>query len=489
MCIRPHLRGPSVAVTDAVAPVTATALCAHCGLRVPEGRVSHDESRGFCCMGCDTAWQVLHAVGLEHCYELSRRREQRVEASGLTFAEFYHEAFRERYVRTRSDGLEDTELYLEGVHCPSCVWLVERIRTALPGMASAELDMARGRVRVAWDPSVTPLSAVTRFFDTLGYRPHPYRGGRAAGRRRSEDRAMLVRIGVAGALAVNSMLAALALYSGWFSGMERDWAHYFRFVSLLLATPALFGPGRVFLRGAWGAWRARVLHMDVPIAIALVAAFARGVVNTITDRGPVYFDGVAMLVFLLLVGRFLQQRAARAAADSAELLYGLTPARARVQEGDTVRDVPSEALLPGMEVEVRHGETMPADGVVVQGMSALDSSWLTGESRPRSVAPGDTVHAGTVCRGATLVLRVERAGEDTRLAHILREVESGRRGVRPSCARPIDSRAGSWSGCSRSRSRPGWVGDGSRRSRRSTTPSRCSSSRVHALWRWRRHSP
>ncbi|MCE9602738.1 MAG: cadmium-translocating P-type ATPase [Gemmatimonadetes bacterium] len=407
-------------------PVAAVdTACAHCGLPVPEGRLPRDESRAFCCTGCDTAWQVLHAAGLEHYYELSRRRERAVEASGLTFDEFDHVAFRERYVRTRRDGLEETDLYLEGVHCPSCVWLVERIPTALPGMASAELDLARGRVRVAWDPEQTPLSAVARFLDTLGYRPHPFRGGRADERRRKEDRAMLVRIGVSGALAANTMLAALALYSGWFSGMEQDWARYFRIVSLLLVTPALFGPGAVFLRGAWGAWRARMLHMDVPIAIALMAAYVRGVVNTFTDHGPVYFDGVAMLVFLLLVGRFLQQRAARSAADSAELLYGLSPANARVRDADGVRDVPSEALLPGMEVEVRSGETVPADGVVIEGTSALDASWLTGESRPRSVAPGDAVHAGTVCRGATLVLRIERSGEDTRLAHILREVERG----------------------------------------------------------------
>lgn len=407
------------------APAATVVACAHCGLDVPGARIAHDEVRSFCCGGCATAWQVLHASGLDHYYALSRRREARVEASGRSFEEFDHDAFVSRYVRSRADGLAEADLYLEGVHCPSCVWLVERIPTAVAGMAGAELDLARGRVRVTWDPAQVQLSTVARFLDTLGYRPHPFRGGRADAQRRAEDRAMLVRIGVAGALAANTMLAALALYSGWFSGMEHDWTQYFRIVSLLLAAPALFGPGRVFLRGAWGSLRARMLHMDVPIAIALVGGFTRGMVNTLSDRGPVYFDGVAMLVFLLLVGRFLQQRAARTAADSAELLYGLAPATARLREHDTTREVPSEALLPGMLVEVRHGETLPADGEVVEGHGALDHALLTGESRPRGVSPGDEVFAGTVSRGATLVVRVTRAGEDTRLAGILREVERG----------------------------------------------------------------
>lgn len=414
-----------MAATEALAPPAEAVSCTHCGLDVPEGRLPHDGARPFCCAGCATAWQVLHEFGLERYYNMATRREQRVEATGRSFDEFDHDAFRSRHVRRRRDGFDETDLYLEGVHCPSCVWLVERIPTALPGLASAELDLSRGRVRVTWDPERVRLSAVARFLDTLGYRAHPFRGGRADDQRRAEDRAMLVRIGVAGALAANTMLAALALYSGWFDGMEREWTRYFRYVSLLLTAPALFGPGRVFLRGAWGSLRARMLHMDVPVAVALLAAFGRGLVNTVTDRGPVYFDGVAMLVFLLLVGRFLQQRAARAAADSAELMYGLAPVSARVREGEGVRDLPSEALLPGMIVEVRHSETVPADGVVAEGTGSLDHALLTGESRPRPVALGDPVYAGTVNRGPTLLVRVERAGEDTRLAHLLREVERG----------------------------------------------------------------
>ncbi len=403
----------------------AAVLCAHCGLDVPEGRVPLDASRAFCCTGCATAWTVLHESGLEHYYELSRRREARVEASGRAFAEFDHDAFRDLYVKRRADGLDEVSLYLEGVHCPSCVWLVERVPTAVPGMSGAELDLGRSRVRVSWDPARVQLSAIARFLDTLGYRPHPFRGGRSDERRRAEDRAMLVRIGVSGALAANTMLAALALYSGWVSGMDHDWARVFRTLSLLLAAPALFGPGRLFFRGAWSSLRTGLLHMDVPVAIALLAAFARGAVNTWTGQGPVYFDGVAMLVFLLLVGRFLQQRAARAAADSAELLYGLAPAVARVRQGGELRELPSEALLPGMEVEVRAGETVPADGTVLEGEGPLDLSLLTGESRPRTVAAADEVFAGTINRGRTLVLRVERAGEDTRLGRILREVEAG----------------------------------------------------------------
>ena len=396
--------------------------CAHCGLPVPIAERGSDPA--FCCSGCRVAWDVLHDAGLSRYYDLSERRNLAVEASGRKFEEFDHPAFQQLWVRARKDGLAETELYLEGVHCASCVWLVERTPLAVPGVASAELDLARGLVRLTWDPARASLSSTARFLDTLGYRPHPFRGVRADRMRRAEDRAALVRIGVAGAIAMNVMLAAVAIYSGWGpGGMAPAYMRYFRWVSMIVTIPTMIWPARPFYRGALSSLHARALHMDVPIALALTAAFVHGVVNTLTGTGPIYFDGVATLVFLLLCGRFLQTRAQRAAVDSSELLHALSPAIARVVEDDVVREVPAEALVPGMILDVRDGDTLAGDGVVVEGHSEIDRALLTGESLPQPAGPGDQVFAGTVNRGAALRVRVELAGEATRMGQILHEVE------------------------------------------------------------------
>lgn len=407
------------------------AVCTHCGLPAPPPA---EGGRAFCCEGCRTAYRIIHESGLERFYALPEKRRAAVRASGRGFEEFDHAAFRELYVRARADGLAETELYLEGVHCASCVWLVERVPLALPGVARAELDVPRRRVTLAWDEHAMPLSRIAAFLDQLGYRPHPFRGVKAEAMRRGEDRAMLAHIGVAGALAGNTMLIAFALYSGWFSGMEPGYERFFRWVSLALATPALIWPGRVFFRSAFGALRARALHMDVPIALALMAGWARGAVNTFRDAGPIYFDGVALLVFLLLVGRFLQQRAQRSATDSTELLHALVPSTARVveetatgEDATEARTVPIAALLPGMCVDVRDGETIPADGTVIAGTSRIDRSLLTGESKPEPAGPGTRAFAGTVNRGARLVIRIEEAGEASRLGQLMREVEAASR--------------------------------------------------------------
>jgi Cu2+-exporting ATPase len=402
--------------------------CTHCTLPVPAGLIIDGTARQFCCSACRTAYAIIHEHGLDDYYAFAERRDRPVTASGRAYEEFDHEAFRTIYVREGADGLSECDLYLDGVHCASCVWLVEKVPLAIPGVISAELDIGHARCRVRWDRSRTPLSAIARFLDALGYVAHPFRGARAEELRRREDRAALVNIGIAGAIAGNVMMIALAIYAGWFGGIDAEFERYFRWWSFLLTTPTMIWPGRVFFKSAWGALRQRALHMDVPIAVAIGAGYLRGAVNTFTDTGPVYFDGVATLIFLLLVGRFLQQRAQRAAADSAELLFSLAPNTARVVGDDgVVREVPTEAVLPGAVLDVRAGDTFAADGVIVEGRTAIDLSLLTGESRPVSAAEGAQVFGGTVNVSAPIRVAVTRSGESSRIGQLLKDVEESAR--------------------------------------------------------------
>ena len=330
-------------------------------------------------------------------------------------------------MRATQNGLAEVSLYLEGVHCASCVWLVERVPMIVPGAVRAELDVTRGVARLEWDPQATALSTLARALDQLGYRPHAFRGQRADDARRAEERAMLTRIGVAGAIAGNVMTIALALYSGFFSGMEREFETYFRWLSFALVTPALLWPGRIFFTSAWQAVKNGGLHMDVPIALALAVGYLQGAFNTWRNEGPIYFDAVGTLIFLLLVGRYLQHRAQRSAADSAALLGALSPATARVVEGAEVHEIPTEAVLPGMLLDVRAGDTLAADGTVERGVSSMDLALLTGESRPVSVFEGERVYAGTVNLSAPIRVRVDEAGSMSRLGRLLRDVEDGAR--------------------------------------------------------------
>lgn len=424
----------------------ARAECLHCRAPVPPGQGE------FCCAGCATVHAILRAQGLDQGYYrvLERSEAEAVPArpSDRTYAEMDEPSFAARHVRRARVGAREaaaTDLYLEGVHCAACVWLVERLPRVLPGVLSARLDLGRQVATVTWDPAVVALSEVARRIDGFGYPVHAHRAGGAREARRREDRAALARIALAGAIAGNVMLLSFALYGGAFSGMEARFEAFFRWGCLLLTVPSYLGPGRVFLKGALGALRARALHMDLPIAIGLTAGTVGGVWNTVAGAGEVYFDAVAVLIFLLLAGRWLERRAHRRASDAAELLAALAPTTARklvvaperaerpssrearggsdTPTGDEVREVPIEALAPGDLVEVRAGDPLPVDGAVELGASDLDLSLLTGESAPQPVAPGQRVHAGTLNLTARLVVKVTEAGEATRVGRLARLVE------------------------------------------------------------------
>lgn len=404
----------------------ARLCCAHCALPVPAGLIEPDAESQFCCNGCRTVYAILHDQGLDQYYRVRDAVDADARPAKPTHARYEElddPAFQAATVRTNEHGACETELLLEGVHCAACVWLIERLPRVLPGVTESRVQIRTRIARVTYDPASTTLSAVARSLDSLGYPVHPARGQAARDARAREDRTFLIRVAVAGALAGNIMLLAVALYGGEFFGIDPLWDTVFRWVSMLLGVTSLVWPGRTFFRGAWAALRTRTAHLDLPIAIALAAGGVWGVVNTVRGSGEIYFDSLAVLTFLLLVGRWVQHRQQRTAADEVGLMLTLTPTSATlVDEDGTTRRVPIECVVAGCTVEIAPGDAVPADGVVTLGSSSIDASLLTGESRPVTVGPGDPVAAGSVNTSSLIRVRVRAAGEHTRIARLMRLV-------------------------------------------------------------------
>jgi len=422
--------GPTIAATRAAADSQAVVPCTHCDEPVPSGLLRAGEPKQFCCHGCRTAHEVILGCGLERYYSL-REGARRAGAPGAAtstgrdYGEFDDPSFRERHVRRMPDGLAGTELFVEGVHCAACLWLVERLPRIVPGVLEARLDLRRCLVRLTWDEKRVRLSEIGRGLDRLGYAPHAARAATAREARRREERRQLIRIGVAGACAGNVMLLALALYAGLFAGMDPFHQSVFRWLSMGLSLVAIVWPGSVFFKGAWTALRSGVIRLDLPIAVGLGAGALWGTINTVRGAGEIYFDSLSVLVLALLVGRYLQHRQQRWSADAVELLFSLTSSRATlVDESDgSMRAVPIETVQRGDLVVVPAGESVPVDGTVESGASTIDRSLLTGESIPVPIGVGEAIPAGAVNVASPLRVRVDATGEETRVGRLMRTVE------------------------------------------------------------------
>jgi Cu2+-exporting ATPase len=402
--------------------------CDHCLLEFPEREAVRERDGGaervFCCTGCQGIHRLIREEGLGAFYEGRRWEEGGLAARPEDPQEV--EAFRAA-VREAKDGLSEVDLYVEGIRCASCVWLNERLLGKLPGVAFARVNYATHRARVRFDPARTGLPAVLGRIRSAGYLPKPYGETEGQAAQRRETRDLLVRLGTAGFLSSQLMVITIALYAGYFQGIDPGTRRLLEWVGLGLTLPVYFYSGAPFLRNTVTSLRHGRFNMDALIALGAGAALAYSVWQMLTG-GEVYLDTAAMIVTLVLVGRYVEAAAKGRASEAVSRLAALQPREARRLDpveggGFELRKVPVAELRPGDRVEVVPGERVPADGVVREGRSEVDEALVTGESRPVGKEPGAPVIGGTVNLHGSFVLEVTRTGAATVLSGIIRAVE------------------------------------------------------------------
>ncbi|GAB4352534.1 MAG: heavy metal translocating P-type ATPase [Gammaproteobacteria bacterium] len=401
--------------------------CFHCGLPTPPGNpYSTDiagQPRAFCCPGCQAVCRAIHEAGLEGFYR--RTSEETPLApppeAPRDLAHFDLDAVQAEYVDELGD-VRAIHLLVEGIHCAACVWLIERALERLPGVLQVNVNLAERRLHLRWDNRVLRLSQALARLAEIGYAAVPFDPETAEGALRRRNRAMLYRLAFAGFTMMNLLWISVALYTGADEGEFRGLFHW---VGLGLATPTLFYSGWPFLAGAWRGIRSRHLSMDLPIALGASVTYGYSVFVTLNPDhgGEVYFDTVVNFLFVILVGRYLEAISRQKAVASAQRLVDLQPKVATVIRDGEEQIVPIRAVAIGEPVLVRAGDTLPVDGVVVEGSGAVNEAMLTGESAPVRKKPGDRVAAGTINLSGALTVKTEALLNNSALGRIIRMVE------------------------------------------------------------------
>ncbi len=339
-------------------------------------------------------------------------------------------------------GVERAEFFAEGMHCANCARSIRTRVGALPGVQSVDVNLTSTRVSVSWLQGKSSLATVLGTVEALGFKPVPLSGAAADSARRSERSAMLKRIGLSGMVAMQMSMYTVGLYAGALTGID-DWiARLLKVTSMLLAIPVMFYSGWPFLKGAWMDIRRRVLGMDVPVAAALLLAFTASCYNTLRDSGQLYFDSVAMFIFFLLVGRFMEMNVRRGSLDAGEALSRTLPGKVtRLKPDGSSERVPLAELAAGESVLVAHGAVVPVDGTLVEGSTLVDESLITGESVPVARQAGDLLPGGAINLGAPFTLRAARDVRGSTLASMVGLIERAQ-AERPPQALAADRAAG-----------------------------------------------
>jgi len=325
----------------------------------------------------------------------------------------------------------EVQLPIEGMTCASCVNRIERFLRQTPGVEEATVNLATEVATIRYLPHLAGRAELVEAVEAAGYdvRQAPeIEGDRTlaeeadaeAADRADEARRLLVRAAVSLAIAAGIMIVMFWPAEGL--AMEtRNW---------LVILPAAFvqaWAGGRFYRVAWRAARHGTTNMDTLVVVGTSAAFAYSAIVTIwpatvTAAGlepATYFDSAAIIIGLILLGRWLEARAKARTTGAVRRLIGLQPETARLLAGDAERDVALAIVRPGDLLRVRPGDRVPVDGLVVSGGSAVDESMLTGEAIPVTKQPGDEVIGATINTTGSFVMRATRVGHDTALARIV----------------------------------------------------------------------
>lgn len=397
--------------------------CDHCELPIPPGELVTDRSgdgeRRFCCRGCQGAYRIITGAGMGDFYRKRQWREAGLPEGA--FAPAYDDAYLERFV---TGGEDDAELsfLLEGMRCASCVWLNERLLADLPGVREARVNYGTHRARVRFDPQATSPAGLFEAVTRIGYLPRPYSADAVQQAAERERRSLLIRFGTAFFLSMQLMAYSLALYAGYFQGMDGDARHLVQLFAAGVTTPVVWYAGWPFLSGAWRSLRNRAPNMDLLVALGVLSAYGYSL-HALAGGGEVYFDTAAMIVTLILAGRLFESAARRKASSGVDRLLRLAPDTARRHDGTEFRQVDSALLQPGDLLQVLPGERFPVDGTLESGSTEVDEAAVSGEPLPVLRVAGAPVVSGTLNLSTAVTLRVSRGAGDSFVARVARLVE------------------------------------------------------------------
>lgn len=418
--------------------------CFHCGLPIigesPWHANINGQQQAMCCPACATVAETIAGSGLSDFYRFRDQSTPNSQPSESESYAIYDDPELQRdFVETHSNSAL-ARFLVEDIHCAACAWLIEKAIGNSPAVNAVRVLLNDKIVSVEFDPQELTVSRLMRELNRIGYRPAPYHPDRARAAAKAENRRFLMRLGIAGIGMMQVGMFAIGLHAGAIDGIDEEFRQLLRFVSLLVATPVVFYSAQSFFQNAWINLRNRSLGMDVPVATAIGIAYLASVFATIRGVGEVYFDSVVMFTFLLLLGRYMEMKARHRLGDPATALRNLLPRACIKMDGSEQQQVPLERIRPGDTVLVKPGTVIPADGVVVDGSSAVDESTFTGETDAVRKNLGDSVHAGTSNGESPLQIRVESEFQQSKLQSVFSLLEQAQQ-TKPRIAQFVDSLA------------------------------------------------
>ena len=398
--------------------------CDHCHLVFDESVMINEEELNFCCKGCQGVYHLLKDDGLDSFYDKLGNRSISPPLEVIDYTQrFDSQSFEDTFITVTEDGFKQINLIIEGIHCAACIWLNEKVLYDTDGIVSADINFSNNKAKIIWNDKKIKLSEIILRIRSIGYNAYAYDASVADEQAVKSKRDYFIRMMVAVFASMNIMMLSVAKYTGFFTGIDDEIRQFIHIGEFILATPVLFYSGWIFFRGAYFGLKNRILNMDFLVSSGATLTYIYSLYILFGGKGETYFDSVSMIITFVLIGKYLEVLGKKSAVDTLDKIKSSIPLEATVVENGIKKSIALNNIKVGDIVEIRSGEKVCVDGIIISGEGSFDESSLTGESLPVFKKKKDNIFSGTINIDALIRYKVNKSYKDSTLNSIVTLLE------------------------------------------------------------------
>lgn len=391
--------------------------CFHCGEDCGKSPVEFD-NKIFCCQGCRMVYEILAEKEACKYYDLSEHPGIQLKSTGHKekFAYLENPDVVESLLDFSELEFSKVTFFIPIIHCSACIWLLENLYKLHDAISYSSVHFVKKEVYITFNHEQLSLRELVELLDSIGYTPQITHKGED--KKSKKNYRILYQIGVAGFAFGNIMLFSLPHYFSAQEGMEPGLQQFFAWVNLVLSLPVLFYADVDYFVSAFKSLRKKIINIDFPIALGIIAILVRSMVELITNTGPGYFDSLTGLVFFLLIGKWYQGKTYQTLSFERDYKSYFPIAVNKIGEDGYEESIMLKELKVGDTLLIRNSELIPADSLLISDQAEIDYSFVSGESIAVPKKYGDKVFAGGKQKGPAIKVVVEKEVEQSYLTRL-----------------------------------------------------------------------
>jgi Cu+-exporting ATPase len=400
--------------------------CIHCGADCGKNPVIWSD-KPFCCHGCEQVYRILNDNKLTTYYTLEKTPGIKVEElkHNDKYSYLDREEIQNKIIEFREGDLARVKFFIPGIHCASCIWLLEKLNRLHDGIKQSSVDFIRKELTINFLVSEISLRKLVELLVSIHYVPDISLQSLEKKSHQAVNKKLMYKIGVAGFVFGNVMLYSLPEY---FNGkpLNESLGTFLYYMSYILMVPLVFYSGSDYLISAFKNLKKGIINVDLPIALGLLALFGVTSYEVLSGIGPGYSDSLAGFLFFLLIGRWYQSKTYQALSFDRDYKSYFPIAVTKITENGEETALLKE-ITEGDSLLIRNKELIPADAILEEGLALIDYSFVTGESRPVRKEKGDPLYAGGIQTSGAIVVRLTKDVEQSHLTQLWNQQSRGER--------------------------------------------------------------